>query len=157
MSFPVPFNETARLRALRSLQILDTGPERAFDLLTDLACTQFAAPIALVSLVDEGRQWFKSASGLDVSETGRDVAFCAHAILEPDDPSLESSTEFSMQVGAGAFLAVTKNLMLRFDARWLPTFTDTGVAGICGGGCVIAVESDLYHQVQINAGLTLRF
>lgn len=78
-------------------------------------------------------------------------------ILDPDDASLSSTTEFSIQVGGGAYIPLTERLLLRFDARWLPTFTGTGVAGICSGGCVIAIESDLYHQVQVNAGVTLRF
>jgi len=81
MSFPTPFNEAARLRSLRAFRILDTEPEQAFDLLTGLARTQFRTPIALISLVDESRQWFKSADGLAAAETSRDVAFCAHAII----------------------------------------------------------------------------
>lgn len=89
--------------------------------------------------------------------SGFAVAGLGATLLEPDDASLESSTEFSMQVGGGALVPITKNLLLRFDARWMPTFTGTGVAGICKGGCVIAVDSDLYHQFQLNAGIALRF
>jgi len=81
MSFPTPFNEAARLRSLHALRILDSAPEQAFDLLTGLARSHFGVPMALISLVDEDRQWFKSAAGLDISETPRDVAFCAHAIV----------------------------------------------------------------------------
>ncbi len=81
MSFPTPFNEAARLRSLHALRILDSEPEQAFDLLTGLARAQFGMPIALISLVDERRQWFKSANGLDATETPRDVALCAHAII----------------------------------------------------------------------------
>ena len=71
----------AALKALRSLDILDTPPEERFDRLTRLAKRMFDVPIALVSLVDEDRQWFKSCVGLDVSETPRDISFCGHAIL----------------------------------------------------------------------------
>ncbi|MGB5438858.1 MAG: sensor domain-containing diguanylate cyclase [Gammaproteobacteria bacterium] len=76
-----PRDEASRLNALRSLDILDTPPEERFDRLTRLAKRMFDVPIALVSLVDEDRQWFKSCVGLDVSETPRDISFCGHAIL----------------------------------------------------------------------------
>ena len=73
-------SETERLAALRALRILDSPPEEIFDSLTRLAALSFKAPIALVSLVDQNRQWFKSCIGLDVRQTDRDVAFCDHAI-----------------------------------------------------------------------------
>ena len=76
-----PKNEQARLNALQSLSILDTASEARFDRLTRLAQRLFKVPIALVSLVDEDRQWFKSCIGLPVRQTGRDVSFCGHAIL----------------------------------------------------------------------------
>ncbi|MBW4472277.1 MAG: sensor domain-containing diguanylate cyclase [Stenomitos rutilans HA7619-LM2] len=76
-----PENEAARLQTLRALHLLDTPPEERFDRLTRLAKRLFGVPIALVSLVDMNRQWFKSCQGLAVSETPRDVSFCGHAIL----------------------------------------------------------------------------
>ncbi len=79
-----PGSETARLQALRSLNILDTAPEERFDRLTRLARRLFGVPIALVSLVDADRQWFKSALGFDATETPRDISFCGHAILQDD-------------------------------------------------------------------------
>ena len=72
--------EHERLRALMACNMLDTGPEPAFDELTRLAARLCGAPIAVVSLVDEARQWFKSVQGLAVRETPRDVSFCGHAI-----------------------------------------------------------------------------
>ncbi len=72
--------ETARLGALRDLAILDTLPDERFDRLTQLAATLFDTPMALVSLIDEDRQWFKSRLGLKAAETPRDWAFCDHAI-----------------------------------------------------------------------------
>ncbi len=76
-----PSNERERLSALLECCVLDTAPERVFDDLTSLAARLCDAPIALVSLVDSERQWFKSAHGVDAKETHRDSAFCAHAIL----------------------------------------------------------------------------
>ncbi|MGA0605377.1 GAF domain-containing sensor histidine kinase [Phenylobacterium sp. VNQ135] len=73
-------SEPARLQALREYGVLDTPPEAAFDRITELAAELFDAPIALVSLVDADRQWFKSAIGLPVSETPRAYAFCDHTI-----------------------------------------------------------------------------
>lgn len=77
--------EAARLRALARADILDTLPEQAFDDITALASQICGTPIALISMVDAQRQWFKSRVGLAVAQTGRDVAFCAHAILQPDE------------------------------------------------------------------------
>ena len=85
MKAPLPLNETQRLAALRKYQLLDTPPEQAFDDLTLLAAHICQTPIALISLVDETRQWFKSKIGLSTTETPRDIAFCAHAILHQDD------------------------------------------------------------------------
>ncbi|RME33558.1 MAG: sensor domain-containing diguanylate cyclase [Gammaproteobacteria bacterium] len=76
-----PRDETERLRALHSLNILDTPPEERFDRLTRIARRLFDVPIALVSLIDENRQWFKSNLGLEVRETPREISFCGHAIL----------------------------------------------------------------------------
>jgi PAS domain S-box-containing protein len=81
----LPEDEPARLEALRSTSVLDTPPERLFDDIARLAALICGTPIALVSLVDEHRQWFKARVGLDATETPRDMAFCAHAIREPDE------------------------------------------------------------------------
>ncbi|WP_460109565.1 GGDEF domain-containing protein [Pseudomonas sp. H3_E06] len=77
-----PDDEAARLKNLHSLKLLDTAPEERFDRLTRLARRLFDVPIALVSLVDANRQWFKSSAGLDASETPREISFCGHAILQ---------------------------------------------------------------------------
>lgn len=80
---PFTNTEDARLAELLDLEILDTPPEQAYDDITFVASTICGTPIALVSLVDRDRQWFKSCIGLDITETSREVAFCAHAIHEP--------------------------------------------------------------------------
>ncbi len=80
----LPENEERRLATLRSLDLLDTPREERFDRLTRMARRVFRAPIALVSLVDSNRQWFKSCVGIEAEETPRDVSFCGHAILGDD-------------------------------------------------------------------------
>ena len=84
MSSPTLQNEKERLKVLWQYDVLDTVPEELFDDLTELAARICEAPIALISLVDEKRQWFKSKVGTDVKETSRDVSFCAHAIKQSD-------------------------------------------------------------------------
>ena len=79
-----PENEAFRLSTLKSLDVLDTESEERFDRLTRMCKRLFGVPIALVSLVDQNRQWFKSCVGLSVSETPRDISFCGHAILGND-------------------------------------------------------------------------
>jgi phosphoribosyl 1,2-cyclic phosphodiesterase len=83
-SAPVPKDEERRLRALQQTGLLDTEAEERFDRYTRIATALFDVPIAMVSLVDTERQWYKSRVGTDVSETGRDRAFCAHVILGDD-------------------------------------------------------------------------
>jgi len=80
---PVPPNEARRLKVLWQYEVLDTVPEEVFDDLAELAGAICEAPIALISLVDESRQWFKAKVGVNATETSRDVSFCAHAILQP--------------------------------------------------------------------------
>ena len=80
----LPADEAQRLRALEGLRVMDTPPEPVLDDIAWLAAQICATPTALVSLVDTDRQWFKARCGLEVSETPRDFAFCAHAILTPD-------------------------------------------------------------------------
>src|SRR5262249_35627274 len=129
MKPPVPIDEVARLEILHQLRILDTLPEKDFDDLALLAANICETPVALVSFIDAERQWFKAKVGTDVQETARDIAFCAHAILQnelfivPDaclDPRFASNP------------LVTANPFLRFYAG-MPLVTSEGrkVGTIC--------------------------
>src|SRR5216110_3932914 len=81
---PVPAHEKKRLKVLWQYEVLDTVPEELFDDLTELAARICEAPIGLISLVDEKRQWFKSKVGVSVNETSRDISFCSRAIEQSD-------------------------------------------------------------------------
>lgn len=84
MKAPLPENEFQRVRTLRSFQILDTPPEPSYDDITKLASYVCETPVALISLVDRERLWFKSRIGMPFTEASREMAFCTHAILQPD-------------------------------------------------------------------------
>ncbi|MBD2104099.1 GAF domain-containing protein [Leptolyngbya sp. FACHB-261] len=84
LTIPVPLNESERLAALYRYNILDTPPEAAFDRITALAARLFGMPIALVSLIDESRGWFKSAYGIDLKEVQRDATICSLALLSSE-------------------------------------------------------------------------
>lgn len=89
----IPSDEAGRIAALHSLNILDTEPEERFDRLTRIARRMFGVPIAVVSLIDTNRQWFKSSVGLSVCETSRDISFCAHAILGEEIMHVEDALQ----------------------------------------------------------------
>ena len=89
---PLPPNEGERLAALRDLRILDTAPEAHFDAVCSTAATLFSVPIALISLIESDRQWFKAKCGIAADGTSRDIAFCTYAILEDDVLVVEDAT-----------------------------------------------------------------
>ncbi|MFD1143535.1 GAF domain-containing protein [Larkinella insperata] len=84
-SAPFPSDESARLQALESYNLLDSLPETVYEDITRLASEICRTPISLVSLVDKERQWFKAKQGLNVDQTPREQSFCAHAILDPNE------------------------------------------------------------------------
>ena len=86
MQCSIPGNEAQRLQAVHSYDILDTPPELDFDTLTRVAAHAFNTPAAVIGLMDSDRLWFKSQLGLGVPQLDRQIAFCAHAIMRPDEP-----------------------------------------------------------------------
>src|SRR5579875_3672868 len=113
MIAPLPPDESLRLEALYRLRVLDTPGEETFDRITRLAARLFDVPIALISLVDAERQWFKSRFGMGDCETSRDIAFCAHAILRDDVMVVPDATQDPRFAG---FANVTGAPGIRFYA-----------------------------------------
>ncbi|NNE84197.1 MAG: GAF domain-containing protein [Alphaproteobacteria bacterium] len=98
MDFPVPSNESARLKVLRELNILDTQPDERFDRIVHLAAAHFKMPVVRISLVDDDRVWFKSRIGIDAQQAPRSIAICSHAIMEDTRlvvPDLAADPRFS--------------------------------------------------------------
>ena len=149
MKAPIPSNEAERLAALQSYRILDSAAEALYDDITQLAAYICQVPIATISLVDEKRQWFKSRVGLSVQETPRDVAFCAHAILQPQPLIVHDATQD--QRFADSTL-VTQEPNIRFYAGF-PLLNAAGFA--LGTLCAIDRQPRQITAEQINAMLSL--
>jgi len=160
MTVALPKNESQRLEALRRLDLLDTEAEPEFDELVKLAATICGTPISLITLVDEGRQWFKAAVGLEAKETPRDIAFCAHTILQPD---LFIVTDAAADERFANNPLVTGHPNIRFYAG-IPVTTPDGFP--MGTLCVIDreprqlshLQTDLLVMLarQVNARMELR-
>lgn len=145
-AYPVPDDEDIRLRALGGYDIMDSMPEQAYDDYVKLASVICGTPIALITLVDDHRQWFKANIGLDVSETPRSQAFCAHAIMNPGETMTVEDATVDARFSANPL--VTGDPNIRFYAG-APLVTPTGEA--LGTLCVIDREPRKLSDVQLEA------
>lgn len=143
-------DEPARLAALHRYRILDTAPEQRFDDLTLLASQICDTPISLITLIDSDRQWFKSRVGLDVHETSRGVAFCAHAITQPGIMQVPDATG-DARFRDNPFVTGAPNI--RFYAG-APLVTPDGFA--LGTLCVIDLKPRTLSEGQLRALDALR-
>ena len=146
MNFPIPENEAQRLSALRSFLVLDTPSEQEYDDITLLAAQICGTPIALISLIDENRQWFKSNLGLEVGETEREFAFCAHAIAPEAQTLIVNDATKDVRFAGNPL--VTGDPKIRFYAG-APLITNENLT--LGTLCVIDREPRILSDRQISA------
>ena len=145
-SYPVPKNETARLKALLEYKVMDTLPEQAYDNFTRLASIICNTPIALITLLDDQRQWFKSNIGFERSEIPREHAFCNHAIMAPEDILIVNDAIRDERFTDNPLVTAEPNI--RFYAG-VPLVTSNGEA--LGTICVIDTKPRDITQDQLDA------
>ena len=147
----LPANEAKRLKALKELKIIDTVPEKEFDDISELASYVSNSPIALITFIEEERQWFKSRIGIDMCESSRDLSFCGHAILKPQDITIIEDARLDERF-KGNPLTQSKDAPIIFYAG-VPLTDKYGNA--LGTLCIIDHEPKKLNEHQIKALKTL--
>jgi GAF domain-containing protein len=150
MKASIPLNEAERLAAVRSYEIVDTAPEEAFNDITHLASYICQCPIATISIIEEHRQWYKAAMGINMDETPRGMAFCSHTILQTEMLVVSDATKDSRFADNPA---VTKAPFVRFYAG-LPLINPEGFA--LGTLCVVDTKPRELTFEQVWALESLR-
>ncbi|WP_414710760.1 GGDEF domain-containing protein [Pseudoxanthomonas sp.] len=143
---PKPDNEEARLAALRSFDILDSEPERAFDDLVRIAAGICGVPMAAVTLIDRDRQWFKAQVGMDSPDPSLDTSFCAHTVLDPTAATVVPDATRDHRFADNPLVAATNGI--RFYAG-APLVTQDGFA--LGALCVVDDEPHELAPFQLQA------
>jgi phosphoribosyl 1,2-cyclic phosphodiesterase len=167
LAAPLPPDEDRRLASLRALAVLDTPPESRFDRYTELACAALGVPVAMVTLVDADRQWFKSRRGTPIPETPRDMSVCAHAILGPeilqvpdlledprfaDNPAVAGESRARFYAGAPLVLADGSRVGTLCVVDHRPRLLDDGqLATLRELADEVAAELQLAAPAQIGA------
>jgi signal transduction histidine kinase len=142
---PLPDNEEERLASLRSYNILDTLEEKDFDEITQLASQICQTPVALITLIDDKRQWFKSSVGVDIAETTREVAFCAHNLYNKEEIMVVEDARHDERFADNPL--VTGSFSVAFYAG-VPLVNEEGHA--LGSLCVIDNKAKKLNDQQIN-------
>lgn len=141
----LPANEAQRLKALNSYGILDSEAEQAFDDLARIAALSCDMPIALISLVDRDRQWFKSHIGLEARQTHRDLSFCAHAILDPEKVMVVPDARLDTRFAGHPAVVGEPHIVFYAGA---PLITPTGEA--IGTVCIADHKPRALTEVQLQ-------
>ncbi|MEC8683252.1 MAG: GAF domain-containing protein, partial [Bacteroidota bacterium] len=142
----LPANEQIRLSELRQLALLHTEPDPNYDTITRLAAAICEVPIALVSLIDADKQWFKAKIGWDLCDTARDISFCAHAILQPREITIIPDSRLDERFKGNPLL--TSDYPVIFYAG-VPLLSKTG--NPIGTLCIIDHKPRNLSEAQISA------
>lgn len=145
MNYPVPASEKQRLEALQSLNILDTLPEKDYDDITRLASQICGAPVSLLSFIDTDRQWYKSTHGYEIEVLPREISFCTHAIMTPDEPTIINDMTTDDRFSSNPL--VTEDPKVRFYAAVPLVFEGEAIGTIC----VVDLKPKRLEPAQIEA------
>lgn len=146
MAIKYPDNEESRLAVLDLYQILDSGEDQAYDDLTKIAAYIAQTPMALITMVDRDRQWFKSKIGIAVSETPREVSFCSHTILTPTEPMIVNDATKDERFASNPMVTGEANIRFYFGAPLV--MSDNHALGSL---CVVDREVRSLSPQQIDA------